>query len=177
MIEVRRYAEFRADFPDDCIWNADETDVVQTGGKAVAEAIADILSSFGCVIEELEDHVGHSWDCRFSYEGLVLWFHVVGWGDYIFILEEPPRARPDYALHLHLLLKLNEAMRRDGRFHDLRWYEDERPRREGFDVPVVGDVPTVDEIKPWERAGVEGVKKRSFLDMLLAPLKARPEDR
>jgi hypothetical protein len=177
-VTVRRYAEFRADFPDDHIWNDDETDVVQTGGKAVAEAIADILKGFGCTIHEMEDNVGHCWECYFSYEGLGLWFHVVGLDDYIFELQEPPRARPDYALHLHVLLKLNEQMRRDGRFHELRWYEDGRPGREAFDVPVAGDVPSVDEIKPWAVPGVDGIKtKRSFLDKLLAPLKTRPEVR
>lgn len=177
MIQVRRYAEFRADFPDDHIWNADGTDVVQTGGKAVAQAIADILAGFGCVIEGLDDHLGHCWECSFSYEGLGLRFQVVDLQPCIFVLEEPHRARLDYALHLHVLLKLNEQLRRDGRFHDLRWYEDERPGREGFDVPVVGDVPAVEDIKPWEHQGMEEFRKRSFLDKLLAPLKAPPGHR
>jgi hypothetical protein len=79
-------------------------------------------------------------------------------------------------LHLHVLLKLNEQMRRDSRFHDLRWYEDGSPRREAFNVPVVGDMPTVDQIKPWVVPSVDEIKKkRSFLDKLLAPLKTRPE--
>ncbi len=178
MIAVRRYAEFRADFPDDHIWNEDETEVVQTGGKAVAEALGDILRSFGCTIHELEDNVGHCWDCYFSYEGLGLWFHVVDVGGCIFDLQEPHRARSDYLLHLHVLLKLNEQIRRDERFHERRWYEDERPGREGFDVPVTGDIPTVDEIKAKKGQSKEGgVGRRSLLDKLLAPLKARPESR
>ena len=175
MVTGRRYATFRADFPDDHIWNDDETDVIQTSGKAVAEALAEILSGFGCLIHELEDNVGHCWECYFSYEGLGLWFHVVGSDDCIFVLDEPPRARLDYAVHLHVLLKLNEEMRRDGRFHDLRWYEDERLGRQAFDCPVSGNVPAMSEIKPWDVPTVEEIKgKRSFLDKLLAPLKARP---
>jgi hypothetical protein len=169
MVIVRRHAEFRGDFPDDQIWHDDETDVVQTSGKNVAEAIADMLAGFGCTIHELEDNVGHCWECYFSYEGLGLWFRVVGLDTYIFVLQEPPRARPDYALHLQVLLNLNEHLRRDGRFHDLQWYDDDdrRVSKEAFDVPVVGDVPAVDEIK----------KERGFLGRLLAPLKARPERR
>ena len=155
MILVRRYAKFRADFPDDHIWNDDETDLVQTGGKAVAEAIGEILTGFGCTISELEDNVGHCWECSFSYEGLGLSFCVVGLEPAIFILEEPSRARPDYALHLHVLLKLNERLRSDGRFHDLAWYAHDgwRTGEEGFEAPVVGDVPAVAEIK----------KERGFL--------------
>ena len=178
MVTVRRHARFRTDFPEDHVWNENETDVVQTGGKAVAEAIIDILKSFGCIVHELEDNVGHCWDCYFSYEGLGLWFHVVDVDGCIFDLQEPHRARPDYLLHLHVLLKLNEQIRRDERFHELRWYEDERPGREGFDVPVTGDIPTVGEIKTKRNpAKEEGKERRSFLDKLLAPLKTRPESR
>lgn len=178
MIAVRRYAEFQADFPDDHIWNDDETDVVQTAGKAVAEALADILQGFGCTVHELEDNVGHCWDCYFSYEGLGLWFHLFGSEDCVFFLQEPPRARPDYTLHLNVLLQLNEQMRADGRFHDLRWYEDDRPGRKAFDVPVTGNVPSVEATKGWRPTGVdEPNNKRSFLDKLLAPLKVRPDVR
>ncbi len=179
MIQVRRYAEFHADFPDDWVWNADETYVVQTGGKAVAKAIADILAGFGCVIGELEDNVEHCWECSFSYEGLPLLFRVVDLQPCIFILEEPHRARRDYALHLHVLMKLDNELRRDGRFHDLAWYAHDgvHTGKEAFDVPVVGDVPAVEDIKPWERQDREEFRKLSFLDKLLAPLKVRPEDR
>jgi hypothetical protein len=169
MRAVRRYAEFRADFSDDQIWNDDQTEVIQTGGKAVADAIAEILATFDCTIGKLEDNVGHCWECSFSYEGLDLLFRVVGLEPTIFILEEPSRSRPDYALHLHILLRLDEQLRRDGRFHDLSWFAHDgwRTGDQAFALPVAGDVPTVDEIK----------KERGFLGRLLAPLKARPENR
>lgn len=169
MIAVRRYAEFHADFPDDHVWNEDETDTVQTGGKAVAQAIAQILVGLGCTIHELEDNVGHCWECSFSYKGSGLRFQVVDLEPCIFILEEPRRGRPDYGLHLHLLLELNEGLRRDGRFHDLAWYDYDGLNRgeEAFEVPVIGDLSAPDEIK----------KEPSFLAKLLAPLKARPENR
>jgi hypothetical protein len=174
MVKVRRCAEFRADFPDDHIWNEDEPDdVVQTGGKAVAEALADILRSFGCTIEELEDNPGHCWDCCFTYEGLVLWFHVVGSERCIFVLDEPLRAQRGYDRHLEVLLKLNEHMRRDGRFHDLRWYEDGRGSREPFDVPVAGDVPPMKRKRVQDRPHLGEIKRGRFLGRLLASLTAR----
>jgi hypothetical protein len=72
-------------------------------------------------------------------------------------------------LHLHVLLKPDEQLRRDGRFHDLSWFARDgwRAGDEAFAVPVVGDVPAVEQIK----------KERGFLGRLLAPLKARPENR
>jgi hypothetical protein len=173
MIAVRRYAEFRADFPDDHIWGeADE--VIQTGGKAAAEAIAEMLASFGCVIEEIEDNVGHCWECRFTYEGLLLWFHVVNLDPCIFVLKEPLRAQRNSFLYPHVLLKLNDCLRRDSRFHDLAWYayDDRRVGEEAFQLPVEGDILPESNIRPVLSA--TGVK-RSFFSKLLAPLKSRSD--
>jgi hypothetical protein len=174
MITVRRYAEFRADFPDDHIWDEKEEDVVQTGGKAVAQAIADILVGLGCTIHDLDDNVGHCWECCFSYQGLALWFHVVNLNPCIFTLDEPHRATPNIARYYHVLLNLNEQLRRDGRFHDLTWYsyEDGRVGKEGFEIPITGDIPAPD-VPPVEVVG----KKLSFFDRLLAPLRPRPDVR
>ncbi len=168
MITVRPYAEFRADFPEDHVWNADQSDVVQTGGKAVAEAIAEILASVGCVIEDLEDNVGHCWECSFSYQRLALMFRVVDAEGCILTLEEPHRATRDLARYYQVLLMLNEQLRRDGRFHDLAWYsyDDRRIGKEAFEAPVAGYIPTAD--RPAE--SVE--RKLSFIQRLLARLGA-----
>jgi hypothetical protein len=162
MIVVMPLAEFRADFPDDEIWDGDT--VVQVGGKNVTEAIAEILAGFGCIIEELIDDEEHGWACSFSYEGLALRFRVAGLDPYVFDCEEPLRAHPKYPLYFHVLLKLNEQLRRDGRFHDLAWFEDSRPGGKAFERPVIGDIPAVDEIK----------RRQGFFERLLAPLRVRP---
>ena len=173
MITVRSRAEFRADFPGDHIWNDDESDVVQTGGKAAAEAIADILAGFGCVIEALEDNVGHCWECSFSYQRLPLVFRVVDVDGCILTFDEPHRAMRRLDRFCDVLLRLNEQLRRDGRFHDLAWYsqDDGRVGAEAFEAPVAGYVPAADQpIEPVE-------EKRTFLQKLLAPLRARPDVR
>jgi hypothetical protein len=77
------------------------------------------------------------------------------------MLEEPHRARRDYALHVHLLLELNEHLRRDGRFHGVAWFDPEgwRNNPEMFDTPVSGDIPSIDV--PHD-PGIE--TKRSLFD-------------
>jgi hypothetical protein len=173
MIIVRSRAEFRADFPDDHIWNDDESDVVQTGGKAVAQAIADILAGFGCVIEVLEDNVGHCWECSFSYQRLALVFRVVDVDGCVLTFEEPHRVTRKLDRYYDVLLKANEQLRRDGRFHDLVWcsYDDRRVGAEAFQTPVAGYIPAADQpVQPVE-------KKPSFLRKLLAPLGARADVR
>jgi hypothetical protein len=165
MIVVRRYAEFSADFPDDTIWNEGESRILQTGGKAIAEAIAEIMDGFGCTIDKLEDYLEHGWECSFSYEGLPLMFQVVNSEPAIFILERPRRVWIDHPLYTQVLLKLNEHLRRDGRFHDLTWYlyDDRGVGKEGFEIPVAEVV-------------VEQVKKQpGFFARLFASRKGRSE--
>lgn len=171
MITVRRYAEFRADFPDDQIWDGD--DVIQTGGKAVAQAIADILAGLGCVIEDLEDQAGHGWECRFSSQGLALMFHAVALDPCILVFEEPHRATRKLTRYYDVLLRLNEQLRRDGRFHDLAWYsyDGRQVGEETWETPVAGYGPAADS--PAEPAE----KKLSFLQKLLAGKKARQDAR
>src|ERR1700761_1215280 len=112
MTQVNRWAEFRADFPDDQIGEGDG--VVQSGGKAVAETIAGMLRSFGCKVDELFDEVMHGWMCDFAHEGLALRFQVVDLADhYLLIFEEPHRATRDYYRYGDALTKLNEHVRRD----------------------------------------------------------------
>ena len=167
MITIRRYAEFGCDFPDDTIWDAEETSIVQTGGKNLAESIAELTTRFGCVINELEDNLEHCWECRFSYEGLELGFHVYHAEPCILIVDQPFGFKRHFPLYCHVLMELNQAMRRDGRFHDLEWhtYDGTREGKEAYEVPVVGDIPEIDEIK----------QKPSFLKRLFGARKARPE--
>src|ERR1700744_1748770 len=117
---VKPCAEFKADFPDDQIEQNGE--IVELGGRNVAEAIADIFRKLGSHIEKIEgDYRG--WWCSFTYEGLALEFQLIDLSShYLFVLHEPLRARPDYALFLHALLDLDKNLRLEGRFHDLLWY-------------------------------------------------------
>lgn len=104
---------------------------MRVGGKGVAEAIADKLSGFGCQVEPPYDEGINGWMCDFAYERLALRFQVVDLGDHcLLIFEEPHRATRKYFRYGDALTKLNEALRMDGRFHDLTWYnyDGRRPR-------------------------------------------------
>lgn len=173
---VRRCAEFMGSFPDDTVWNDDETAILQTGGKAVTEAVAGLLAEFGCLIEDVNDDLEHSWVCEFSYEGLALEFRTYSFDPYMVIFAEPFRASPSYPLFLHVLLRLNGRMRQDGRFGHLIWYDEDRGvKAEGADLPFDGEVPPLDEIKSWRRRRHQE-KRLGFLEKLLVPLKRRSED-
>lgn len=168
MMVVKPYAEFKADFPDDQIGEGDETE--QYGGKNVTEAIAAILVGLGCTIEGIVDEEEHGWECRFLYEGLTLWFRLWDFGDdYAFRCDEPHPASAKYDLFLRLLMKLNDALRRDGRFHDLAWYGLERsqPVGEPSEAPVIGEIPSARDIEA----------RQGFFQRLLAPMRVRPKAR
>jgi hypothetical protein len=141
MIVVRPWAEFDADFPSDMI--EDEHDIVQFGGKNVAEAIGELLVGFGCVIEKLYYAGEHGWECLFLYERRSLWFQVTDMESYLFVCEQPIWGTSPDPRYIHALLKLNEALRQDGRFHNLGWFrsEDVLSGKAGAESPVIGDIP------------------------------------
>jgi len=161
---VKPCAEFRADFPDDHI--EEDGEIVRFGGLNVAEAIADILVGFGCTVEGIAGDF-RGWWCGFRFEGLALIFQLVDLGDhYVFVCEEPLRARPDYDLFLHALLNIDSRLKADSRFHDLLWYSyANRPGESPSESPVTGELPPISKIK----------KKRGLLGRLLAPMMARPQ--
>jgi len=138
MIVVRPWAEFDADFPSDQI--EDEHDIVQFGGKNVAEAICGLLAGFGCIVEEPEYAGEHGWECLLSYNGRSLWFQISGVGEYLFLCQPTWGGRRD-PRYIDALLKLNDALRQDGRFHKLGWFrsEDVLSGKAGADSPVVDE--------------------------------------
>jgi hypothetical protein len=163
MIVVRPTAEFRADFPDDGIWGANG-EIVLCGGKNVIEAIAAIMVSIGCSVGEAEEDGEHGWVCPFAYGKLSDNLRVCC-GGFILFFEKSRRAESKDPLFYRLLLELNDRLRADGRFHDLSWYSEQRRGPDGTaDVPVTGDVPSLEEAS----------KKPGLLGKLLAPLRPRP---
>ena len=153
MIGIKSLAEFRADFPDDMI--EEDGEIVQSGGKAVAEALGEILTGLGCAVKGVKNAGDHGWDCSFSFERYGLWFQISDLDPYLLICK-PPFGVSTEPRYLNLLIKLNDALRRDGRFHDLLWFtqtefESGSP---GSDIPVIGELPPP----------IEG--KRSLLDKL-----------
>src|SRR5262249_110704 len=71
--------------------------------------------------------------------------------------------------HLDIMLKLNDQLNQDGRFHDLAWYDnnDVEDGRNGCPLPVIGQLP------PGARSS-ENQRKRSIIGNLLTPIPRRP---
>jgi hypothetical protein len=156
MIVVRPHAEFEGDFPDDQI--EDGYEIIQCGCKNVIEAIAAIMVSFGCSVGEVQEDGDHGWVCPFTY-GILSDELRVPCGIFALFFGRSHKASARDPLFCRLLPELNDHLRADGRFHNLRWYNGYSRRTKGeAESPVIGDVPSFEELN----------RKRSFLDRLLA---------
>lgn len=137
------WALFRADFPSDMIDEGHGEPI--HGGKNVAEALGEILRSMGCTVGEPDYGGVHGWDFVFRRGRVRFWIQVSeGWGDgHVLRWDDWPPVLSSSRAHLGLMLKLNEEMRRDGRFHDIVWYRngDVGEARNGSPLPVVGELP------------------------------------
>jgi len=144
---VRCAATFTSDLPDDQIEDESEWgDFIQYGGKSVIEAIADILTRLGCVIEPPEHAFEHGWDMHATYGKRRLWCQVTLMGEYLFLFEDNTffnsfrkRPHPDY---VDILVRLAQELSLDPRFHDVLWFNKEGVMRKGVagsEEPVSAD--------------------------------------
>jgi hypothetical protein len=76
----------------------------------------------------------------------------------------------EHPLYFQALIKLNDALSADGRFHDLTWhdYDGRGVRQSSSEVPVIGEVPKKFEMPPMAQQ-----RKLNFVQKLLAPLMKR----
>jgi hypothetical protein len=171
MITIKPWAQFRADFPSDIVEEGGQ--IVQFGGRNVAEAMAEILRSLGCKVSEPINAEEHGWELDIRCEQIPLWAQISDLNPtYYFLLEDNRRlfGKSNPPIYLHLLQKMNDRLETDHRFHDIFWYDAEDFNMErGSDRPVIGEVPEIKVTK------IKVTKiKLSFLDKLLAPLKPPP---
>jgi hypothetical protein len=137
---VRPWAEFTSELPDDLI--EDETGIVQYGGRSVAEAIVEILRGIGCEADPPIYAHDHGWEIEARCGKRRLRGQVTQVEGYIFNLEDPSwfsgRLARNRAIYLDVLSRLAEALARDARFHDVRWYvnDDVLSGKEGAARPV-----------------------------------------
>jgi hypothetical protein len=165
MIYTNPWALFRADFPSDMIYEGHGEPV--HGGRNVAEAIGEILRRMGCTVEEPEYGGEHGWGFVFRRGRVRFWIEVSeGWDDgHTLRWEDWPPVLSTSQSHLGLMLKLNEQMKRDGRFHDIAWYRnsDVGSAENGSRSPVVGELPKAPDLSD---------EQPSFVDRLLTRLRS-----
>lgn len=123
---IRKWMEFANDDRD---WPEDG--VVQDGdwavfpGRSVSSALAEILTDLGCNVDPPEHQFEHGWDFHFRLNRVPFWCQVCRIEDYLVIIEL--RSFFDFRggkkrLYAELLTRLNEALKRDGRFRNIRWF-------------------------------------------------------
>lgn len=141
MVVLRRIAEFKADFPDDQVWDGDEAVIL--GGRAVAEAIAAMLNRNGFAAAQPEHTPPYGWRFMARAERTPIRIQVTDLDD-ILILDTKDAsgffARLGGAskqAHADLLRALHEELGRDKRFSDIKWFEryeaGERPAQRPVD--------------------------------------------
>jgi hypothetical protein len=137
-VTVRRWAEFASDLPEDQI--EDENDIVQFGGKSVAEAIHEVLGRLGCERDPVTYAHEHGWEFNFRYKKRRLWCQVTLIEDYLCVVEDTSffdklfgRHHPDY---LEIMTNFSRELAQHPRFRNVRWY---------FDHQVQSDAPGAKE--------------------------------
>ena len=123
-MKVKAWAEFTADLPDDQI--EDDSEIVQFGGKSVAEAISEILKGLGCTVDPPRYADEHGWELDIKAGKRRLWCQVTLIDKYLIVVEDLSlfskmlgRYHPTY---LDVLTRLSRELAGDPRFHDVLWY-------------------------------------------------------
>lgn len=122
-MKIRPCAEFRADFPDDMI--EEDGEIVQFGGRGVAEAIAALLQALGYDVSTPEHQHEHGWDFEVKTQGRRIWIQISELDD-VFVLTSECHAgffprRKDADVYAEVLTRLNAGLADDQRFSNIRW--------------------------------------------------------
>lgn len=121
-MRIRPCAEFSADFPDDMI--EEDGQIVQFGGRGVAEAIASMLQGLGYEVSVPEHQHEHGWDFDVKVQKDRVWMQVSDLGDFILSTEYFPSFglfKKPSDIYPQLLTRLNGELAADPRFSSIRW--------------------------------------------------------
>lgn len=144
-MKVRPWAELRTDLPSDQI--DDEHDIVQFGGRGVAEAIGGLLAAQGYEVSQPEYAGEHGWEFDFHALERRFWRQVTE-TDRILLLcidmtSSPFGAisrKPPHPAYVEVMTLLDRELANDPRFHDLAWY---------FEDEVARDLPGSLSLRRW----------------------------
>ncbi len=145
-MKIRERVELRADFPNDDI--EDDRDIIQFGGRNLAEALGEILEGLGCKVSVPEYAGEHGWEFDFYIGERRFWCQATDMQeDAMFIFKDMawvigfwfsrPRPNPVFA---DLLTRVNAALALDSRFGPPLWYPlIDNSNGPGFPNPVSGE--------------------------------------
>lgn len=123
-MSIRPDAEFLADFPDDQI--EEDGDIIEFGGRAVAEALAEMLRKSGYAPTAPEHQGEHGWDINVPVKSGRVWLEVTDLGDN-FILQSANYGsllrlfRKSADDHADVVIALANGMDADPRFRSIQW--------------------------------------------------------
>jgi hypothetical protein len=127
-MKLRDTAQFFTALPDGAVENeeADGPEFLVWPGRPVAEALCSVLQEVGCEVRPIYSADFKGWEFKFRYRGRSLWCRVSVIERHIAYFDDPdlwPKiiGRKDRR-YVELLTRLADALARDERFHDVRWY-------------------------------------------------------
>jgi hypothetical protein len=141
-MKIRMWVEFKSDLPDDQV--EEDGEILQFGGKNVAEVVGRILASLGCQVTEPQDEREQGWTFPVSLDRSQFWCQTTDLGDFFYLMVKPQpldrffNRRRSTDTHVKILKHLDAELRRDGRFRDLIWrtqQEMEMPEGSGGGAP------------------------------------------
>lgn len=138
MVKLIPNVWFKADFPDDTVYSEDG-DEVEFAGKAVARAVAQMLTARGYRVDEPENEAESGWSLNVYRGKQRYWVQVTFIDDYILQTSDATwRLFPDRTGYVALLHDLEAGLKSDRRFSDLRWWAKDWPPSEAeiFPGPV-----------------------------------------
>ncbi|MGZ3378320.1 MAG: hypothetical protein ACXU8S_17125 [Phenylobacterium sp.] len=151
-------AVFTADFPDDQVEDAQE--IVLYGGRNVGEALCRIIGGFGGETSGLLYEGVKGWSFEARYEGhayacLLTSFHP----EFFLTFSSPYLGGQLGAANFgEFWQAMDAALRRDERFHELRWFEnDDAP--DPWESASPPDGPTAAELAAAVRERVRRAKR------------------
>lgn len=142
-MQVRPWAQLRADFPDDSVEH--DGNIVQYGGRSVADAIAQLLRELGCEVEPPHSAGLNGWELDVRIENRSLWCQITRWfnhdDDYFILFEQNAPFknpfRPYHPAYLDVLQRLADKLAHDPRFHDIDWHVEPDTDKPGTARPII----------------------------------------
>jgi hypothetical protein len=127
-MSLRTYVVFGANFPDDGTWKP-SGDIDRPRGFNVASALIEMLKGQGFEVSKLYPRDYYGWEFTVSD---VVCFVLQGGEPFLLLSANEgglvqklfnPKALA--LTHRNVLEKLNELLKQDSRFHDIRWFTKE----------------------------------------------------
>jgi hypothetical protein len=141
--KLRKFAEFKTTIQDDTV--EDDGDVLRYGGEYVAVALRELLSRPGRTVDTpyYADICG--WRFYVRTRRRKLFFQVQFIGDYVLLGTDDDTlpeifGKPKPTEFLEVLTSLNEDMRKDDRFFEIKWCTEDEIFDAGPGAPEPGPV-------------------------------------